>query len=73
MTDSLSMTEEDRKIIPYNCQKAEEDRIVLTEAMVSYTFVQTLPHEVYIAKNGKYFETDRVQKDKKTGKFVDTS
>jgi len=73
MTDSISMTEEDRKIIPYNCQKAEEDRIVLTGAMVPYTFVQTFPHEVNIAKNGKYFEADRVQKDKKTGKFVDTS
>ena len=88
MTDSISMTEEDRKIIPYNCQKAEEDRIVLTGAMVPYTFVssdglfnlgsaiafvQTLPHGVYIAMNGKCFEADRAQKDKKTGEFVDTS
>jgi L-asparaginase len=113
MTDSLSMTAEDRKIILHNCQKAAEDRIiithgtdtmvktarllaktnlkktiVLTGAMVPYTFVssdglfnlgsaiafvQTLPHGVYIAMNGKCFEADRVQKDKKTGEFVDTS
>ncbi len=111
MTDSLSMTEEDRNIILHNCQKATEERIiithgtdtmaetarllakanikktiVLTGAIVPYTFVssdglfnlgsaiafvQTLPQGVYIAMNGKCFEADRVQKDKKTGEFVD--
>lgn len=30
MTDSLSMTEQDRKIILHNCQKASEDRIIIT-------------------------------------------
>ena len=52
----------------------------LTGAMVPYTFVssdglfnqgsaiafvQTLSHGVYIAMNGKCFEADRAQKDKK--------
>lgn len=113
MTDSLSMTEEDRTIILHNCKKASEDRIiithgtdtmvetarllakanldktiVLTGAMVPYTFgssdglfnlgsalafAQTLPYGVYIAMNGKYFAAERVQKDKKTGEFVETS
>jgi L-asparaginase len=110
MTDSLSMTEDDRKIILHNCKKASEERIVITHgtdtmvetatllarsnlaktiiltgAMVPYTFVssdglfnlgsaiafsQSLPHGVYIAMNGKYFEAERVRKDKKTGEFV---
>ena len=112
MTDSLSMTDEDRKIILHNCKKALEEMIVITHgtdtmvetarllanaklektiiltgAMVPYTFVssdglfnlgsaigfvQTLPHGVYIAMNGKCFEADRAQKDKKTGEFIDT-
>jgi L-asparaginase len=111
MTDSLSMTEEDRKIILHNCQKASEERIVITHgtdtmvetalllakaklektivltgAMVPYTFVssdglfnlgsaiafvQTLPHGVYIAMNGRCFDAGRVQKDKKTGEFIE--
>jgi L-asparaginase len=113
MTDSLSMTEEDRKIILHNCQKASEERIVITHgtdtmvetallltkaklkktivltgAMVPYTFVssdglfnlgsaiafvQTLPHGVYIAMNGRCCGADRVQKDKKTGEFIEIS
>jgi L-asparaginase len=113
MTDSLSMTEEDRRIILHNCKKASEDRIiithgtdtmvetarllakaelektiVLTGAMVPYTFgssdglfnlgsslafVQTLPYGVYIAMNGRCFEAMRVRKDKKTGEFVDAA
>lgn len=113
MTDSLSMTEEDRTIILHNCKKASEDRIiithgtdtmvetarllakanlkktiVLTGAMVPYTFgssdglfnlgsslafAQTLPYGVYIAMNGKCFAAERVQKDKKTGEFVETA
>ncbi len=111
MTDSLSMTEEDRRIILHNCQKAAEDRIVITHgtdtmietarllakaklkktivltgALVPYTFVssdglfnlgsaiafaQTLPYGVYVAMNGKSLLADRVQKDKKTGEFVE--
>lgn len=113
MTDSLSMTEEDRKIIQHNCKNATEERIVITHgtdtmvetarllsearldktivltgALVPYTFnssdglfnlgsaiafSQTLPSGVYIAMNGKYFHADRVQKDKKTGEFTETS
>lgn len=113
MTDSLSMTEQDRKIILHNCQKSAENRIiithgtdtmvetsrllakanlektiVLTGAMVPYTFVssdglfnlgsaiafvQTLPPGVYIAMNGKCFDANRVRKDKQTGEFVEAS
>ena len=58
--------------------------IVLTGAMVPYkfgssdgmfnlgsalAFVQTLPHGVYIAMNGKIFEGKNVKKNKSTGEF----
>ncbi len=58
--------------------------IVLTGAMIPYkfgssdglfnlgsalAFVQTLPHGVYIAMNGRYFNWDNVRKNKKTGEF----
>jgi len=58
--------------------------IVLTGAMVPYkfgnsdglfnlgnalAFVQTLPHGVYIAMNGRYFSWKNVEKDKRTGEF----
>ena len=58
--------------------------IVLTGAMIPYkfgssdglfnlgsalAFVQTLPPGVYISMNGKYFEWDEVQKNRKTGIF----
>ena len=58
--------------------------IVLTGAMVPYkfgssdglfnlgsalAFVQTLPHGVYIAMNGKCFTWDNVRKNKATGEF----
>jgi L-asparaginase len=39
MTDSLSMTEEDRKIILHNCKKASEDRIIITHG--TDTMVET--------------------------------
>ena len=42
MTDSLSMTEEDRKIILNNCQKAAEERIVITHG--TDTMVETARH-----------------------------
>jgi len=32
-------------------------------------FVQSLPHGVYIAMNGRYFHYNQVQKNKKTGIF----
>jgi L-asparaginase len=62
----------------------KDKTIVLTGAMVPYkfgssdglfnlgsalAFVQTLPHGVYIAMNGKYFNWDNVRKNKKTGVF----
>jgi len=58
--------------------------VVLTGAMVPYkfgssdglfnlgsalAFVQTLPHGVYIAMNGKYFRWDNVRKNRRTGTF----
>ena len=58
--------------------------IVITGAMIPYkfgssdglfnlgsalAFVQTLPHGVYIAMNGKYFTWDNVRKNRETGKF----
>ncbi|HAD34046.1 MAG TPA: asparaginase, partial [Chitinophagaceae bacterium] len=58
--------------------------IVLTGAMIPYTFgssdglynmgsamafVQTLPHGVYIAMNGRYFLAGNVRKNRKTGYF----
>jgi len=109
MIDSLEMTDEDRRIIVDHCQKAKEDKIVITHgtdtmevtartlggtihdktivltgAMVPYkfgssdglfnlgsalAFVQTLPHGVYIAMNGKYFRWNDVRKNKQTGQF----
>ena len=58
--------------------------IVLTGAMVPYkfgnsdglfnlgnalAFVQTLPHGVYIAMNGRFFSWKNVEKDKRNGEF----
>jgi L-asparaginase len=58
--------------------------IVLTGAMIPYkfgssdglfnlgsvlSFVQALPHGVYVAMNGKYFPWDNVRKNRKTGTF----
>jgi L-asparaginase len=58
--------------------------VVLTGAMVPYkfgssdglfnlgsalAFVQSLPHGVYVAMNGKYFLWSDVTKDKQTGEF----
>ncbi len=62
----------------------KDKTILLTGAMVPYkfgssdglfnlgsalAFVQTLPHGVYIAMNGKYFNWDNARKNKKTGVF----
>lgn len=62
----------------------KDKTIVLTGAMIPYkfgssdglfnlgsalAFVQTLPHGVYIAMNGKYFSWSNVRKNKKTGVF----
>ena len=58
--------------------------IVITGAMIPYkfgssdglfnlgsalAFVQTLPHGVYIAMNGKYFNWDNVRKNRKKAQF----
>lgn len=59
--------------------------IVLTGAMIPHAFgissdgffnlgsalafVQTLPHGVFIAMNGRYFDWDKVEKNRKTGYF----
>jgi len=65
-------------------ESIKDKTIVLTGAMIPYrfgssdglfnlgsalAFVQTLPHGVYISMNGKYFEWDKVQKNRKTGIF----
>ena len=61
--------------------------VMLTGAMVPYkfgssdglfnlgsalAFVQTLPHGVYIAMNGRYFHWDNVRKNRGTGEFEET-
>jgi L-asparaginase len=61
-----------------------EKTIILTGAMIPYkfgssdglfnlggalAFSQTLPHGVYIAMNGRYFDWNKVEKNKKTGVF----
>lgn len=61
--------------------------VVLTGAMIPYkfgssdglfnlgsamAFVQTLPLGVYVVMNGRYFNADRVRKNKETGEFEET-
>ena len=61
-----------------------EKTIVLTGAMIPYKFgssdglfnlgsalgfVQSLPHGVYVAMNGRCFDFDKVRKNKETGVF----
>ncbi len=60
--------------------------IVLTGALIPYkfgssdglfnlgsalAFVQTLPHGIYVAMNGRYFNWDNVRKNKEVGDFVE--
>ena len=63
----------------------QDKTIVLTGAMIPYAFgtssdgffnlgsalafVQTLPPGVYIAMNGRYYDWDKVRKNRKTGFF----
>src|SRR6478672_51864 len=64
--------------------KAPGKTIILTGAMIPYKFgssdglfnlgsalayVQTLPHGVYVAMNGRYFDWDKVRKNRQTGMF----
>ncbi|MBI1729389.1 asparaginase [Candidatus Acetothermia bacterium] len=77
-TDTMEVTAR------YLGERINDKAIVLTGAMVPYifgssdgmfnlgaalAFVQTLPHGVYIAMNGKYFAYDNVRKNKSTGTF----
>ena len=65
-------------------ESIRDKTVVLTGAMIPYkfgssdglfnlgsalAFVQTLPHGVYIAMNGRYFRWDNVTKNRKTGVF----
>lgn len=62
----------------------KDKTIVLTGAMIPYkfgssdglfnlgsalAFAETLPHGVYIAMNGRFFNWNNVRKNKKTGEF----
>jgi L-asparaginase len=65
-------------------ENIKDKTIVLTGAMIPYkfgssdglfnlgsalAFVQTLPHGVFIAMNGKYFSWENVRKNKQRGEF----
>jgi L-asparaginase len=65
-------------------ESVKDKTIVLTGAMIPYkfgssdglfnlgsalAFAETLPHGVYIAMNGRFFNWNNVRKNKKTGEF----
>ncbi|MGC4232287.1 MAG: asparaginase domain-containing protein [Niabella sp.] len=65
-------------------EKVKNKTIVITGAMIpikfgssdglfnlgsALAFAQTLPHGVYVAMNGRYFNWDNVRKNKQTGVF----
>lgn len=77
-TDTMTQT---AKVL---AQKVKDKTIVLTGAMIPYkfgssdglfnlgsamAFVQTLPAGVYVAMNGRYFDANKVRKNKETGVF----
>lgn len=77
-TDTMSDT---ARII---AEEIKNKTIVLTGAMIPYkfgssdgffnlgsalAFVQTLPHGVYVAMNGRAFNANNVKKNKQTGQF----
>ena len=77
-TDTMSETAH------YLAQKVKNKTIVLTGAMIpikfgssdglfnlgsALAFAQTLPVGVYVAMNGRYFNSDNVRKNKQTGMF----
>ena len=79
-TDTMTQT---AKIL---AEAGLDKTIVLTGAMIPYkfgssdglfnfggalAFVQALPSGVYVAMNGRYFDWDKVEKNKKTGTFED--
>ena len=64
----------------------KDKTVVLTGAMIPYkfgssdglfnlgsalAFVQALPHGVYVAMNGRYFNWDNVWKNRESGEFVE--
>ncbi|MFK7970282.1 MAG: asparaginase domain-containing protein [Bacteroidia bacterium] len=77
-TDTMSITAR------YLAKHIQSKTIVLTGAMIPYAFgtsdgffnlgaamafVQTLPPDIYVAMNGRYFRWDNVRKNKETGLF----
>ncbi|HMR85228.1 MAG TPA: asparaginase domain-containing protein [Niabella sp.] len=67
-------------------EKVKNKTIVITGAMIpikfgssdglfnlgsALAFAQTLPHGVYVAMNGRYFNWDNVRKNRQTGVFED--
>jgi L-asparaginase len=77
-TDTVSET---AKVL---AQKVKGKTVVLFGAMIpikfgssdglfnlgsALAFVQTLPHGIYVAMNGRYFNWDNVRKNKQTGRF----
>ena len=79
-TDTMTET---GKVI---ANEKKKKTIILTGAMIPYkfgssdglfnfggalAFAQALPHGVYIAMNGRCFDWDKVEKNKKTGVFED--
>jgi L-asparaginase len=72
----------------YLGERVRDQTIVLTGAMVPYTFgssdglfnlgsalafVQTLPHGVYVVMNGRAFDWNNVRKNRTTGRFEETA
>ena len=81
-TDTMSET---AKVL---AQKIKNKTVILTGAMIpikfgssdglfnlgsALAFAQTLPHGVYVAMNGRYFNWDNVRKNKQTGVFEETA
>jgi L-asparaginase len=77
-TDTMSVT------AGVLAEKVSGKTIVLTGAMIPYkfgssdgffnlgcalAFVQSLPHGVYVAMNGRYFNWNNVRKNRQTGQF----
>lgn len=77
-TDTMTLT---AKVLAENIS---DKTIVITGAMIPYkfgssdglfnlgsaiAFAQTLPAGIYVAMNGKYFEWDKVKKNRQTGYF----
>ena len=83
-TGSFFRIHSNSKTSNFDKLKKLEKTIVLTGAMIPYkfgssdglfnfggalAFAQSLSHGVYIAMNGRYFDWDKVEKNKKTGVF----